>query len=113
MDGFPLKIIPKGEIPKHFKISAVPGGLANVIDIACADAFLAGGHTMARRLLLPGEIRLHRGHAGIDEQQGCIVLRDQRKAGQAKVVLALKIREIGFSQFIESSVLHIWFIPPN
>ncbi len=63
----------------------MPGRFSNIINIACADAFLAGAHPIPGRLVLSGEIPFHRSHAGIDQQQGFIIDRNQGKALQAQV----------------------------
>ena len=106
VDGFPLEIIAEGEIAQHLKISAVAGSLADVFDIACADALLTGAHTLARRFFFPFEIGLHRRHAGIDEQKAGVALRDQRKAGETKMSFGLKEAEEHFAQLIQSVFFH-------
>ena len=43
----------------------------------------------------------------------CVILGDQRKAGQAQVTLAFKERKEHFAQFIYAVRLGIhWFLPP-
>ncbi len=61
-----FEIIAEREVPEHFKIRAVAGGLADIFNIGCADALLAGGYARSRRRNLPRKIFLHRRHAGID-----------------------------------------------
>ena len=95
-----LEVIAEGEIAEHLKIGAVTRRLADVLNIARTDAFLAGRDTLAGRRDLAGKILLHRRHAGVDEQKAVVVLRDERKARQAQMPLALKERKILFSQFI-------------
>ena len=102
-----LKIIAEGEVAEHFKIGAVARGMADIFDITGAYALLAGADTLARRYLLALEPRLHRGHAGVYEQYGFIVLRNQREAGQAQMTLALKKAQEHFSQFVYSVCFHI------
>ena len=51
--------------------------MADIVDIAGADALLAGANALARRYLLALEPRLHRSHTGIYEQDGFIILRNQ------------------------------------
>ena len=80
-DGFMLEVIAEREVAEHFKISAVAGGLADILDIAGTDALLAGADAAARRLLLALEIGLHGCHAGVDEQKACVILRDEGEAG--------------------------------
>ena len=90
-DGLPLKVIAKGEVAQHFKIGAVAVGVAHVLNVAGADALLAGGHTPPGGLHLAGEVLLHGRHAGVDEQQAVVPLGNQRKAGKPQVLLALEI----------------------
>ena len=61
VDGVPLEVVAEGEVAQHLKIGAVAGGLADVLDVAGADALLAGAHPVAGGLLLPGEVGLHGG----------------------------------------------------
>ena len=44
-----LEIIAEGEVAQHLKVGAVPGGLADILNVAGADAFLAGADALARR----------------------------------------------------------------
>ena len=90
VDGVPFEVVAEGEVAQHLKISAVAGGLADVFDVAGADALLAGADPVAGGLLLAGEVGLHGGHAAVDEQQRGVVLGHQGEAGQAEVLLALK-----------------------
>ena len=85
-----LEVIAEGEVSEHLEISAVACGVTDIVDIAGTDALLAGAHALARRYLLTLEPWFHRGHAGVYEQDGFVVLRNQREAGQPEVILALK-----------------------
>ncbi|KAF5040548.1 hypothetical protein DSECCO2_532340 [anaerobic digester metagenome] len=100
-DGVLFKIVAKGEIAQHLKIGAVAGSLADVLNIAGADALLAGTHAVAGRLLLPRKPGLHGSHAAVDEQEACVVVGDQGKAGQAQVPFALKVAEEHLPQFVQ------------
>ena len=100
MDGLLLEVVAEGEVAQHLKVGAVAGGLTDVLDVAGADALLAGGHSVTGRLLLPGKKGLHRGHAGVDEQQAGVVLRDQGKAGQTQVSLGLKEGQKHLTQLV-------------
>ena len=77
-----LGIITEGEVAQHFKISAMTGGLADVLDITGTDALLAGADTAAGRLHLALKIGLHGCHAGVDQQQGCIRTGDIENIGK-------------------------------
>ena len=79
--------------PRPRRIRCLPCG---------TDALLAGADTAAGRRDLALEIGLHRRHAGVDQQQRRIVLRDQRKAGQAQMALALEEREEHLAQLIDA-----------
>ena len=105
-DGLLLEIIAKGEVAQHLKISAMTGSLTHVVNIAGADALLASADTLAGRLFFTLEPGLHRGHTCIDQQNGCVVLRHQRKAGQTQMILTLKIAEEQLSQFIQTFLFH-------
>ena len=100
-----LEVVPEGEVAQHLKVGAVAGGVADVLNVAGADALLAGGHPAAGGLLLPGEPGLHGGHARVDQQQAGVVLGDQREAGQAQMALALKKAEKHLPQLVESVLL--------
>ena len=113
VDGLGLEIVAEREVAEHFKVRAVARGVADVLDVAGADALLAGGHAVARGLLLAGEERFHRRHTGVDEQQRRVVLRDQGKAGQAQMAFCLKKVQEHFPQLIETVILglrHGWFL---
>ena len=103
---FVLEIIAERKVAQHFKIGAVARGMAHVVDVARADALLAGADTPARRLLLPLEPGLHRRHAGVDQQNGFVVLRNQRETRQTKMILCLKEAQKHFSQLIQSVLFH-------
>ena len=92
-----LKVIAEGEVAEHLKIGAVARGMTDIVDIAGANALLAGAHALARRYLLALEPGLHRSHARVYEQDGFIILRNQRKAGQSQVTLALEKAQEHFS----------------
>ena len=105
VDSLVLEVIAEGEVAQHLKIGAVAGSVADVLNIAGTDALLAGGDPVTGRLLLAGEVGLHGRHAGVDQQQRRIVLRDQGKAGQTQMVFGLKEVQEHFPQLVETVVL--------
>ena len=105
-NDFFLEVILEGEVAQHLKEGAMAGGDAHTLDIRGADALLAGGHTMAGRLLLRQEPLLHGSHAAVDQQQAGVVLRHQGEAVQTQVALALKEAQVLFTQFIQTGPLH-------
>ena len=100
-DGLVLEVVAEGEVAQHLEVGAVAGGLAHVLDVAGADALLTGADPAAGRLLLALEPRLHGGHAGVDEQDGLVVLRHQREAGQPQMAFGLEERQEHLPQLIE------------
>ena len=58
MDRLGLKVVAEGEVSEHLEKRAVAGRLSDVLDIAGADALLAGADAAPRRDLLSGEVRL-------------------------------------------------------
>ena len=103
-NGLVLEVIAEREIAQHLKIGAVAGSVTHIVNIAGADALLAGADPAAGRLFLPLEPGLHGGHSGVDEQDGFVILGYQRKAGQAQMVFALKVAQEHFPQLIESMI---------
>ena len=103
-----LEIVAEGEVAQHLEVGAVAGGLADVLDIAGADALLAGGHTMAGRLFLSQEPLFHGGHAAVDQQQAGVVLGYQGEAVQTQMSLAFKEAQVLFAQFIQTGPLHMF-----
>ncbi len=106
-DDFVFEIIAKGEIAQHFEECAVARGFAYVFNIARTDAFLAGRHALAGRDFLPGEIRLHGRHAGIDEQQAVVIFRHQREGFQPQMILRFKKFQKKLSDLVYAKTFHI------
>ena len=104
-NGFLLEVIAEGEVAQHLKIRAVAGRMADVFNVAGADALLTGGDAVARGLFLAGEPRLHGSHARVDQQDGFVVLRNERKARQTQMALRFKELQVHLAQLIESVCL--------
>ncbi|MPM93392.1 hypothetical protein SDC9_140529 [bioreactor metagenome] len=88
------------------------GGLADVLNVAGADALLAGANPVAGRLLLPGEPGFHGGHAAVNQKKACVVVGNQGKAGQAQMALALKVAQEHLPKLVQSiyRMCHICFL---
>ena len=99
-----LEVVTEGEVAQHLEIGAVAGGVAHVVDVAGADALLAGADAVAGGLLLALEPGLHGGHAGVDQQDGFVVLGHQRKAGQAQMAFRLEELQEHFPQLIQTVI---------
>ena len=100
-----LEVVAEREVAQHLKEGAVAGGLADILDIAGADALLAGGDAASRRDLLTRKIRLQRRHARVDQQQAVVVVRHQAEALHDKMTLALKEIQIHSAELIHSVLL--------
>ncbi|MPM16644.1 hypothetical protein SDC9_63025 [bioreactor metagenome] len=95
-----LKIIAEREVAQHLKIGAVAGSLADILNVAGADAFLAGAYPAAGRLLFSLEPGLHGSHARVNQQERGVVLGDKGKACQPQMPLCLKKGEEHLPQFV-------------
>ena len=105
-NDFLLEVILEAEVAQHLKEAAVAGRDADALNIRGTDALLAGGHAVARRLLLAEEPFFHGGHAAVDQQQAGVIFRHQREAAQAQVALRLKIMQVLLAKFVQSGPLH-------
>ena len=105
-DSLALEVIAEREVAQHFKKRAVTRVLSDAVYIGRSDTFLAGGDPVSRRRLLTGEVRLHRGHTRVYKKDAFIILRNKRKARKAQMSLAFEKREILFSYFIQTHVVH-------
>ncbi len=84
LDGAFLEVVAEGEVAAHLEERAVPGGLADVLDVGRAHALLHADRPWVRRGLLAEEVRLERHHAGVHEQQVRVV-EEQRGRGHRPV----------------------------
>ncbi len=87
------------------------GSLAHILDIAGADALLACGHPFSGRNLRPCKIRFQRSHAGIDQQQALVIMRNQRKALHGQMALTFKKLQKHLSKLVYSIWFHLF--PPE
>ena len=110
-NNFLLEVVLEAEVAQHLKEAAMAGRDADTLNIRGADALLAGSHAMARRLLLTKEPLFHGGHAAVDQQQAGVILRHQREAAQAQMILRLKIVQVLLTQFVQSGPLHRYCSP--
>src|SRR5580704_7346835 len=100
MDGFALEVIAEGEIPQHLEERVVIGGHADVLNVAGAEAFLAGGGPRELELADAQELRLELVHAGRREEHSWIVARDEHVAGLADAALRGEEIQVAFTQFV-------------
>ena len=92
LDGAFLEVVTEAEVAAHLEEGAVPGGLADVLDVGGAHALLHAGRPRVRRRLLAQEVGLERHHARVHEQQRRV--RDQqRRGGHCLVTGRLEVRD--------------------
>ena len=99
-----LEIIPEGEVAQHLKIGAVACRLADVFNVAGADALLAGADSVAGRLFFASEVRLHGSHARVNQKNTGIILGNKREAGKAEMPFGFKKAEKHLAQFIQTVI---------
>ena len=105
-DGVWLEIVAEGEVAQHLEEGVVASGIADIVQVvvlaAGANTFLGRGRPGCRRGLGAREDILERHHPGIDEQQGRIVLRDQRRRGRHGMALASEVVEEGRADVVQA-----------
>ena len=80
----------------------MPVGVADIIDITRPDTLLAGRHSLARRSFESRKIRFQRSHAGIDENQALILVRNERKTLVYQMPLTLEKLEKHLPNLIQT-----------
>jgi hypothetical protein len=100
MDRLALEIVAETEIAEHLEERVVIGGAAHVVDVAGAEAFLAGRG--------PGEVEFASAekmvfeliHAGGRKEHRGVPSRHQHVAGPACAALGLEEGQIFFAEFV-------------
>ena len=105
-DNFFFEVIAKGKVTQHFKEGMVASSTTNVFNVTGTYAFLASSNTRRRRFHFASEERFERCHACTDNQQGRVILGNQRCAGQHQMLFFLKKFQELFADFITSHVFH-------
>ncbi|MNF43853.1 hypothetical protein D3C84_249540 [compost metagenome] len=102
-DGVAFEIVAEAEVAQHLEEGVVARGVADVLQVvvlaAGTHALLAGGGAGVGALFQAEEAVLELVHAGVGEQQGRIVRRDQRTGGDTGVPLLFEEAEEGFTDF--------------
>jgi len=103
-DGFLLEIVAEGEVTEHLEEGVMASGAADVLEIvvlaASAHALLAGGGAHILALLVAEEAVLELVHAGVGEEQGRVVMGNQRRGGDHRMAALLeKTQETGAEFF--------------
>ena len=84
-DRLGFEVVAEGEVAVHLEERGMPGGLADLVDVEGPNALLHACCAVERRRLSSGEVPLEGHHAGIDEQQGGIVV--QQRCGRHDFVV--------------------------
>ena len=103
VDGFALEVVAEAEVAEHLEEGVVVGGAADVVDVAGAEAFLAGGGAGEFELHFAEEVVLELVHAGGREEHGGVPGGDEHVAGAAAVPFGLEEGQVLFAEFVGSS----------
>ena len=102
-DGIALEIVAEAEVAQHLEEGVMTGGVADVFQVvvlaAGAYALLAAHGAGIGALFLAEEAVLELVHAGVGEQQGRVIARDQGAGGNASMSLLFEEAEEGFTDF--------------
>ena len=96
-DRVALEIVAEAEIAQHLEEGVVVGGSADVVDVAGAQAFLAGRRPGEIELAAAEEMVLELVHAGGREQHRGIPARHQHVARPPRAALRLEEGEVFFA----------------
>ena len=100
VDGLALEVVAEAEVAQHLEEGVVIGGAADVVDVAGAEALLAGGGAGEFQLAAAEEVVLELVHARRGEQHRGVPAGDQHVAGPPDAALRLEEGQIFFPQFI-------------
>ena len=100
MDRLALEIVAEAEVAQHLEEGVVVGGAADVVDVAGAEAFLAGRGPGELQLAAAEEMVLELVHAGRGEQHRGVPARHQHVAGPADAALGLEEGQVFFAEFV-------------
>ena len=91
-----LEIVAERKVAEHLEEREMARGVADIVEVvvlaASANALLARRRAWVRRLCSAGEVVLELDHARVGEEQGRIVLRDER--GRTRQLVAARVEEV-------------------
>src|SRR6267142_1287632 len=90
LDRFLLTVVADREVAEHLEERLVVTVLPHFVDVRGPEDLLHRDDPLGRRLLLPGEVRHERLHAGAREEDRWVVLQDEWPAGHAGMPLLLE-----------------------
>ena len=100
VDGLALEVVAEAEVAQHLEERVVVGRAADVVDVAGAEALLAGRGPGELELAAAEEVVLELVHAGGREQHRGIPARHQHVAGPADAAFGLEEGEVLFAEFV-------------
>lgn len=102
-NGIALEIVAEAEVAQHFEEGVVTRGVTDVFQVVVlatgTHALLAADSTRVGALLRTEEAVLELVHACVGEQQGRVVVRDQRTGGDSGMSLLFEEAKEGFTDF--------------
>ena len=97
-DRLLLEVVAEAPVAEHLEEGEVAGGVADLLDVGRAEAFLDVGEARRRRLLATEEVGLEGLHAGGRQQhRGIVDRRHQRGGGDDPVPPLLEEGEVGLA----------------
>jgi len=100
VDGLPLEIVAEGKVAEHLEKGVVPRSAAHILDVAGAEALLAGGGPGELELARAEEVILKLVHSRRREQHGGIPAGHEHVARPADAAFRLEKGEVGFAEFV-------------
>jgi hypothetical protein len=113
LDRAVLEVVAEREVAEHLEERQVALGETDLVDVRRAEALLARGQPLVRRLLAPLEVRLERVHARADEQRRGVVAGDQRRGGLAQVVARLEEALVLLADLVGGHTGSVWTSRPR
>ena len=101
-----LEIVTEGKVTQHLKESTVAGSFAHILQIACSDTLLAGGHPAPGGHFLTRKIGLEGRHSRIYQKKGIVIVGDQGEGLHLQMTFLLKKVKKHFSQFVYAVLFH-------
>ncbi len=100
-DRLRLEVVPEAPVAEHLEEGQVASGVANLLDVGRAEAFLHVGEARRRRLFAAEEVGLEGLHPGRGEQhRGVVDGGNQRRGGDDLVPPPLEEREVGVADLL-------------
>ena len=93
MDRLALEVVAEGEVAEHLEEGVVVRGAADVLDVAGAEALLAGGGALEAGAAAAEELALELVHPRAGEEERLVLRRGDEGVGRQDAV-ALSLEEI-------------------